>query len=421
MWAYVLTHPIQYYTPVLQQMARSGGDGFEVLYCSGELESSHARAGFGVEYRWDVPLLEGYRYRFMKNCANIPSTSSFGGLDNPELSRIVASRKYSAVVVNGWHFKSAWRTILACWRHGVPILVRSDSYLHGPRNSKKWAKWPVYRSFIPRLDGCLPAGSWSRDYFENYGARKDHIFTIPHCVDNRRFEHEMKLLRPQREALRRQWGIAPYATVFLFAGKFIDVKRPGDFVTAVARSAQANPSIMGLMTGDGPLRAQCEEQARAAGAPLRFTGFLNQSRIPEAYAAADALVLPSESETWGLVVNEAMACGLPCIVSDGVGCGPDIVDRGVTGDVYPKGDVEALAALLLRCGDLAAMGQYAQRKIASYSVESAAKALQDAIATVTWRRQSCLQGRDSSRPAEKLPSRDREGVVPAVKVGRRHP
>ena len=386
MWAYVLTHPIQYYAPVLRHMARSAGDDFEVLYCSGELESSHASAGFGVEYRWDVPLLGGYRYRFLKNCAKVPSTGSFAGLDNPELRRIVASRAYSAVVVNGWHFKSAWRTILACWRHGVPLLVRSDSHLRGSQNSKKWAKWPLYRSFIPRLDGCLPAGSWSRDYFENYGACEDHIFTIPHCVDNRRFERDMELLRPQREALRRQWGIAPGATVFLFAGKFTPVKRPTNFISAIARSASANPSanssIVGLMAGDGPLRAQCEQQARSARAPVRFTGFLNQSRIPEAYAAADALVLPSETETWGLVVNEAMACGLPCIVSDRVGCGPDIVDRGVTGDVYPMGDVEALAARLLHHGNLAAMGRRAQRKIESYSVEAAASAMLKAVDTV---------------------------------------
>jgi glycosyltransferase involved in cell wall biosynthesis len=459
MWAYVLTHPIQYYTPALRRMARSAGDDFEVLYCSGELESSHARAGFGVEYRWDVPLLDGYRYRFLKNCAKVPSTSSFAGLDNPELGRLIANRTYTAVVVNGWHFKSAWRTILACWRHGVPLLVRSDSHLRGPRTFRQWAKWPLYRSLIPRIDGCLPAGAWSREYFENYGAREDHIFTIPHCVDNRRFEREMQLLRPQREAVRRQWGIPPGATVFLFAGKFIPVKRPADFVSAIARSARLDSSVVGLMAGDGPLRAQCEEHARAAAAPVRFTGFLNQSRIPEAYAAADALVLPSETETWGLVVNEAMACGLPCIVSDRVGCGPDIVDRGVTGDVYPMGDIEALAALLLRNENLAALGRNAQRKIESYSVAAAASATLKAVDTVSSRRRSCPKGRDvaqtpacwiethldpprreespsersplrqeclrqaSARPPVPLPSRDREGAVTAAfdLPRRRHP
>jgi glycosyltransferase involved in cell wall biosynthesis len=389
MWAYVLTHPIQYYTPVLQRIAHLTGGDCEVLYCSGELESSHSQAGFGVSYRWDVPLLEGYRHRFLKNCAKMPSTASFGGLDNPELSRIIAGRAYSAIVVNGWHFKSAWRAILACWRHGVPVLIRGDSHLRGPATFRKWTKWPLYRSFIPRLDGCLAAGRWSRDYFENYGAPDDHIFIVPHCVDNRRFEQEMRLLRPKREEIRRQWNIAGDAVIFLYAGKFIPVKRPVDFVSAVGRAAEAHPYIVGLMAGDGPLRRQCEEQARSAGAPVRFTGFLNQTRIAEVYAAADVLVLPSETETWGLVVNEAMASGVPAIVSDGVGCGPDLIDRGMTGDIFTRGDVAALSARMVeiaRSGRMAAMGRNATQKIASFSVESAAGALLTAVDTVRSRR-----------------------------------
>jgi glycosyltransferase involved in cell wall biosynthesis len=389
MWAYVVTHPIQYYTPVFQQLALAAPDQVEVLYCSGELESSHSQAGFGVKYRWDLPLLEGYRYRFLKNRAAHPSTSSFGGLDNPELSSMIASRAYSAVVVNGWHFKSAWRAILACWAHRIPVLIRSDSHLRGPGTLKKAMKWPIYRSFIPRLDGCLAAGAWSCDYFENYGASPNHIFKIPHCVDNRRFEQEMVRLRPQRHELRRKWGIPSDATVFLFAGKFVPVKRPLDFVNAIGRCAAATPSTVGLMAGDGPLRTQCEEQARIASAPVRFTGFLNQSEIAEAYAAADALVLPSESETWGLVVNEAMASGLPCMVSDRVGCGPDVIDLGVTGEIHPMGDIDALAGLMVKYADsgkLAAMGQNAKSKMRSYSVPAAAGALLTAVEAVRSRR-----------------------------------
>jgi glycosyltransferase involved in cell wall biosynthesis len=385
MWAYVITHPIQYYTPVLQYMEQRAPNQVQVLYCSGELESSHSQAGFGVKYRWDVPLLDGYRYRILKNRAAHPSTTSFRGLDNPELSGIIASGAYSAVVVNGWHFQSAWRVIFACWRHRVPVLIRGDSHLRGPCTLLRSIKRPLYRTFVPRLNGCLAAGSWSRDYFENYGASPNHIFTIPHCVDNRRFEKEMHLLRPQRQELRRKWGIPADATVFLFAGKFIPVKRPWDFVDAVGKCASERPSVMGLMAGDGPLREGCEEQACSASAPIRFTGFLNQSQIAEAYAAADAVVLPSAVETWGLVVNEAMASGLPCIVSDRAGCSPDLVDCGSTGDIYPMGDAGALSALMAHYADsgrLAAMGRNAARKIESYSVPAAASALLKAVELV---------------------------------------
>ena len=389
MLAYVITHPIQYYTPVLQELERRAPGEWEVLYCSGELEASHSRAGFGVAYRWDVPLLDGYRYRFLKNRAAHPSTTTFGGLDNPELGALIASRRYEAVVVNGWHFKSAWRVMAACWQHRVPVLIRSDSHLRGPDTLRKRLKWPLFRGFIPHLDGCLAAGSWSHDYFEKYGAPSNHIFKIPHCVDNRRFEQDMFRLRPQRQQLRRQWGIPDDATVFLFAGKFIDVKRPADFVKAVGRCAERRPSVVGLMAGDGPLRVQCEEQARHAGAPVQFAGFLNQSRISEAYAAADALVLPSQTETWGLVVNEAMASGLPCVVSDQVGCGPDVIERGITGDLHAMGDVENLAAVLVEYADsgrLAQMGAAAKRKMEAYSVPAAAGALASAVETVRRRK-----------------------------------
>jgi glycosyltransferase involved in cell wall biosynthesis len=389
MWAYVITHPIQYYTPVLQELERRAPGECEALYCSAELEASHSQSGFGVAYRWDVPLLEGYRYRFLRNRAAHPSTTTFGGLDNPELSALIASRRYDAVAVNGWHFKSAWRVLVACWRHGVPVLVRSDSHLRGPVTLRKLAKGPFFRGFIPHIDGCLAAGSWSYDYFEKYGASSNHIFKIPHCVDNRRFEQDMVRLGPERQQLRRQWGIPEDATVFLFAGKFIDVKRPADFVGAVGSCAAKRPSVVGLMAGDGPLRAQSEEQARRSGAPVRFAGFLNQSRISEAYAVADALVLPSQTETWGLVVNEAMASGLPCIVSDQVGCGPDVIERGITGDVHVMGDVEDLAEVLMEyagSGRLASMSAAARRKMEAYSVPAAAGALASAVETVRRRK-----------------------------------
>src|SRR5439155_13243227 len=130
------------------------------------------------------------------------------------------------------------------------------------------------------------------------------------------------------------------STVVLFAGKFIALKRPLDFIRAVAGAP-----VAGLMAGDGPLRGECEALARTLGANIRFTGFLNQREIAGAYSAADALVLPSDQETWGMVVNEAMSCGLPCIVSDSVGCGPDLIEPSKTGFIFPTGNTGALAEI----------------------------------------------------------------------------
>src|SRR5439155_17973994 len=124
--------------------------------------------------------------------------------------------------------------------------------------------------------------------------------------------------------------------------------------------------ITGLMVGDGPMRSQCEDFVARNEAPIRLAGFLNQSEIAGVYVAADALVLPSEGETWGLAVNEAMACGRPCFVSDQVGCGPDMIAEGINGAMFPCGNSDWLAGLLRQYADrprLGAMGQHARESI----------------------------------------------------------
>ena len=174
----------------------------------------------------------------------------------------------------------------------------------------------------------------------------------------------------------------------MFAGKFIKKKRPLDFVQAIAQQASGIDSIQGLMVGDGPLRAHCEQIIAHLKVPIRFTGFLNQSAIAGAYAAADALVLPSDGgETWGLVVNEAMACGLPCIVSDKVGCGPDLIAGNETGIVYPVGDVNVLATsmgnMAANLSNLRAMGLRARRRVQEHSVSAAVSGVLECLAAVS--------------------------------------
>jgi len=135
------------------------------------------------------------------------------------------------------------------------------------------------------------------------------------------------------------------------------------------------------------LKNGCEEYVRAHNLPLRFSGFLNQSEIPAAYVASDALVLPSDGgETWGLVVNEAMACSRPCIVSDAVGCGPDLIITNETGAIFPLGSVDVLSKTMLEMAsnaeDMKRMGLAANRKIQEYSVTTAVAKLVDCVRVV---------------------------------------
>ena len=383
--AIVTTHPIQYHSAWFRALAAHPHIDLHVFFCHQATPKEQAAAGFGVEFDWDISLLEGYLHRFLKNEAAQPTLNEFSGLDTPEIRSLIEEEKFDAVVINGWHYKSAWQTMRACWKTKTPVMMRSDSNLHTDRSSVKRAgKWPLYRWFIPKLDACLAVGKWSRDYFLHYGAAPERTYIVPHAVDSEFFLAESMKLLPERQDLRGRWGIRDGSTVFLFAGKFIEKKRPLDFVKAIGAAAQSDATICGLMVGDGPLRSACEELTTIENFPIMFAGFLNQSEIPRAYVAADALILPSDGgETWGLVVNEAMACSLPCFVTDRVGCGPDLIVQDITGAVFPMGQTSKLAELITKYAAepsrLSAMGQKAKEKAQVSSVDTAVNSLVQAI------------------------------------------
>jgi glycosyltransferase involved in cell wall biosynthesis len=196
--------------------------------------------------------------------------------------------------------------------------------------------------------------------YESYGVPPSKCFFAPYSVDNDRFTGQAKQLRPMRAAIRSEWGIAPDAFCVLFCGKFIPKKRPDDLIKAAIKPGMS-PRGRGLhllFAGSGELgpalRAQTNVtyDAEASGSPMpnlagkplaSFVGFLNQQEVSKAYVAADCLVLPSDhGETWGLVVNEAMASGLPCIISDRCGAAVDL-GTAPSNRVFPCGNIENLA------------------------------------------------------------------------------
>src|ERR1019366_8928098 len=371
--AILSTHPIQYHSAWFRALAARPDLNVHVYYCHKATPEDQARAGFGVEFDWDVPLLTGYPHSFLRNVANPPGHGRFAGFDTQEIADIIRRGQYDAVLINGWHYKSAWQAIWACWKSKVKGMVR------------RVVKSFTYRRFIPRFDACLAAGQWSREYFLHYGARPERIFLVPHAIDSRRFQTEAECLELRRPELRKENNLDENAIVFMFSGKFIPKKRPMDFVCAIDRAARRNPRIQGLMVGDGLLRGSCEDLVRERSAPIRFIGFLNQSQITKAYVASDALVLPSDGgETWGLVVNEAMACARPCIVSDRVGCGPDLVIPQETGAIFPLGDVNALANSMLELAGnperMISMGLEARSRLRNYSIETAVDGIIQSLA-----------------------------------------
>jgi len=282
-----------------------------------------------------------------------------------------------------------WQAIRVCRQTSTPLLVKGDSHLRTKGMLfKKVVKEMTHRYLIKQFSACLAVGSWSREYFTHYGAR--NIFFSPHCVDNEYFSSQADKVKNEKRILKKGWDIPEDSFVFLFVGKFEPKKRPMDLLQAakiMIREKSLNKLFHILMVGDGPLKKECQRFSNVESLPASFAGFLNQSQMPKAYAVSDVLVLPSDfRETWGLVVNEAMACGLPAIVSDEAGCGPDLIREGKTGFIYPCGDTRSLSVKMFEMAhDKTAirMGENARARIAGYSVDKAVQGILQAVGAVT--------------------------------------
>jgi glycosyltransferase involved in cell wall biosynthesis len=357
---FVLTHPIQYYAPWFRHIATSCEQlDLTVIYAT-EPTAVQQGVDFGRAFLWDTPLRDGYRsivVRPMRPTDRIDSAHFFG-LDVPDIGRAIADTRPDVVVVTGWYSATLVRALVACRRLGFPTLWRGDT--HAGVAPQGWRR-PLWRLktrwLLDRFDGYLSPGSLVRSYLAGFGVADYRIFDVAHGVDNEAFAARAARFQSaaEREAVRRKWGIAPDAFVPLFVGKLTDVKRPLDLIAGAALAAPCHV----LVVGSGHLDSKVREEASRRGVALAMAGFLNQEALGRAYAAADCLVLPSGGETWGLVVNEALASGVPAIVSDRCGCAPDLITPQ-TGRVFETGNPASLAGALASLRSQLASGSLAQ-------------------------------------------------------------
>jgi glycosyltransferase involved in cell wall biosynthesis len=386
--AFVTSHPIQYQVPVFRCLAECELIDFQVLYAM--LPDSTAQGeGFGVEFAWDLPLLEGYKYRVLENVSTNPSVTRYSGCDTPSIRDVLSQQEIDVVVVNGWVVKTCLQTLRACKRFGIPCIVRGEANLLRPR--PRWKK-ALQRQLIRRYDAYLPIGTASREFYRSHGIKDSDMFDAKYCIENDRFEKAAVEAAPRRAELRERWSVAEGDTCFLFCGKFEEKKHPLELLIALETAIRPMSKVHEnrdsrlhlLMVGDGQLRVECETYAKQRKLPVTFAGFLNQSEIVDSYVASDCLVLPSDhGETWGLVVNEAMACGRPAITSDQVGCTRDLIHESITGRSFPFGDWDALANCFVELArdpeKLTEMGESAKKLIADFSPLRAADGIVDAV------------------------------------------
>lgn len=387
--AIIATHPIQYQVPWFRALSARPGVELKVHYALLPDERQQG-IGFGVPFAWDIPMLEGYDYAVLPNRGRSPGLRGFAANSTPGIRRILSSDRPDVVILTGWHALPLLQALGACIRLGIPRVVRGES--NAKRERPWWAR-PLHRLLLSRMDAFLAIGRANREFYIRAGVPPGRIFECPYFVDNRRFQRQREVRAPDRARLRERWAVPPGAVCFLFAGKLEPKKRIMDLLRAVEAAVASSPPIHLLVAGTGELLDEARSFAAERSLPVTLAGFLNQTEISDAYVAADCLVLPSDyGETWGLVVNEAMASGLPAIVSDRVGCGPDLVLEGETGSVFPFGDIEVLAGRMSAlAGDpslLARMGARAAEHVEAYSLERAVEGTMRAVSAVAPRREA---------------------------------
>ncbi len=388
--AHFATHPIQYQAPLLRYLDASEDIDLEVFFFSDFSLQEHLDPGYGVQIKWDVPLLEGYKHRFLERLCRGREWKKRPWLPARDLSELLRPERFDAVWVHGWAHACSLQAIVTARRRGIPLLLRGDScpdswLKHPPR---RWLKRAYLRLLFRFVSGFLCVGRANRQFYFEHNIAQDRLFLTPYAVDNEFFRRKAAQARPHREALRAKLDLEVGRPILLFTGRLAPVKAPSDLLMAYQRAFPVNspqcPYV--LFVGDGPLRPQLETQARALpDRDVRFLGFRHQTELPALYDLCDVFVLPSHFEPWGLVVNEVMNAGRPVIVSDRVGAAPDLVHPGINGWVYPHGDVSALANCLsaaLGGADLRAMGRKSLERIAAWDFEADRKGLLEALESV---------------------------------------
>ncbi len=345
--AVVAQFPVHYHLPLYRAMAVDPDIDAEVLF----MQRGWSASGYDPEVDaivdWGVEQFAGYRHHIFHNVSPSRDGVGFWKFVNPGLIWRVLTGPYDAVYIHGHNHFSHVAAAIAARLSGKRVILRTISNNLGHRSRRirflrSLLYTPVYRLLF---DWFLFTGVAQRRYYRSFGVPPRKLVHAPHIVDNTFFAAAAARLAAERDRCRRRFGIAPGRKVALCVAKIRPVKNPLGLVEAFARAASGKSWSL-LWAGSGEMEAATKAAAaRHTDIDFRFAGFLDQSAVCEAYAAADLFVLASHTETWGLAVNEALNFGLPVIVTDGVGCAEDLVAEQ-TGLVVPAGDTGALTEAL---------------------------------------------------------------------------
>ncbi len=360
---YLVSHPIQYQAPLLRLISQSKEMDVHALFYWDKKVESHFDEGFGRTVEWDVPLLEDYSYQYLAETKQ----TRFQKLKT--LWKLIDKKRFDVVWTHGYADFYTLAAIVFANIKGLKVFVRGESlFFPGDKNTfKRKYFFKILDQFVDRY---LAIGTPNRDFYLKNNVKQDKVFLCHYAVDNEFFRQQYLRAKENINTLREKLGLEKNRPVVLYASKFITRKYPIDLLKAyqllisleaMEVGAQATtptqladarndlttikqlPYLLFIGTGE-----TLDEVVKAANnhPDIRFLGFKNQSELPDYFALADVLVLPSKRENWGLIVNEAMSAECAIIVSDEVGCGIDLVKQGENGFIFKARDINALSQYL---------------------------------------------------------------------------
>ncbi len=354
----ITSHPIQYNAPLFSYLEKHSNYSIRVFYTLGGISNSIVDCGFGVNENWNIDLLGGYQHEFIENTASRPSSLSYWGIKNPSLIEKIRIYNPDGIIVYGWKHQSHF-SVLKNFHGKIPIIFRGDSTTldDSPGFSLRTYFRFIFLQWIYRnVNYVLSPGSASDKYFIKSGLRQNQIIRAEHAIDNERFMNLTKIEEKQLLDLLSSLSIKTNEIIFLFAGKFIHKKNPLLLIDAFTQLRQQNDNVRLLLVGNGILENKIKERISqlpmAIATSITLLPFQDQRQMKLLYRVANVFVLPSKSETWGLSVNEALACGTPVIVSDKCGSSKDLVKHEENGLVFKSDDSQDLIQKMeMMCND----------------------------------------------------------------------
>ncbi|PYU54677.1 MAG: hypothetical protein DMG55_30680 [Acidobacteria bacterium] len=371
-----MKHPTQMDGPLFANIQRAGLFDLTVFYLATERITSMIDPELGYSPDWDIPVAEGYR------C--VPCPRRFLQRMSFLYHDCLASEKYDLVIIPGYARLDTNLLALAPHRQALGMRLDTAPIYPEPR-WKSWCKGMVLRRFFHRFAAFHPVGSLAEQFLKGLKVSPSKIFRYPYAVDNAYLAERARHFVKGREQWLQALGIQSKAFVVLGVLKFVPRENPMELLKGFHLFHESFPDSALILVGAGPLQKAMEAhltESKLDGA-VRLVGYAKYSELPKWYAISNVFVHPAKKESWGVSVNEAMACGLPVVASSSVGSSYDLVHEGVNGYQYLTGDIKALADCLARIASRAdrgrELGERSRHLINAWDFEATMKSLESAL------------------------------------------